>query len=133
MKTLTRDERKLRLCPAFCEGGLVSLKQFLKIHSVRCVSKTLYPFSVSFVVMSVLQIIYPDLVKGLSPSELVSLAVILFIPIFVFFEAVDWYFYKRNSTLASKIMNCTLRKEQGHDDCAGCPDGYTCPDDSGVE
>jgi hypothetical protein len=37
--------------------------------------------------------------------------------------------FKEKATLADKIISCELRRKNGNDYCAECPDGYTCASD----
>lgn len=51
--------------------------------------------------------------------------IIIFVSI-VIQELVEYYWYKPKNKLADKMMKCELRKKNGLNYCAKCPEGYQC-------
>lgn len=95
----------------------------------KFIYKEVLPLAIGFTTMTVLQISYPELIKGKDPFQLIVLMTILFIPILIIQKFIEGILFRRKDALAAKMMKCTLRKQYGLDYCVKCPDSYTCPNE----
>jgi len=99
----------------------MTLKPLFKFLSV------IYPFAVGFTTMTVLQILYPELLKKIDIIQMIVLSIFVPVLVLIVLNFIGGILFGKRNDLATKMMKCSLRKQNGLNYCAECPESYTCP------
>lgn len=87
----------------------------------------IYPFAVGLSILTVLQIINPELIYKLDTFQLLGLMFLLNLLVMLFLKFIKGIVFGKNDTLAGKMRKCPLIKQYGLNYCVECPESYTCP------